>query len=169
MKPTKRKPAPDVLSPEDAEFMARMRAMPQPNWMRSMLAYKTHAERMREFYRELDRANAEMSPADAALYAHLSALPRPNWMSSVERYQSHADRMRAWYCELDKHQRPVTWRPISAERAEYLARYCYDCRGPCSQRKPCDLMWTDKRREQVKAIAAARGDIIPTSAQEDAA
>ena len=44
------------LSAEDAALLARLEALPVPGWVRAMADYQTHAQRMRAWYRELDKS-----------------------------------------------------------------------------------------------------------------
>lgn len=45
-------------SDDDAAVAARLAALPAPEWLASVKAYRTHAQRMAEFYKALDKANA---------------------------------------------------------------------------------------------------------------
>lgn len=41
----------DALSDDDAAVAARLAALPEPEWLASVKAYRTHAQRMAEFYK----------------------------------------------------------------------------------------------------------------------
>ena len=152
-----------AMSSEDAELMARLQALPRPRWMDALDNYKTHTQRMNEFYREIDKASAELSADDAELLARLEALPDPPWLTPMQAFKTHAERMRAWYRELDKYSKPLIWRALPKERLEELAAECSACVGKCEYpyHHKTKKEWPDKRRDEVQRIAAARGDAFP--------
>lgn len=41
---------------EDAQLLARLDALPRPAWMQALANYTTHTQRMRDWFKELDKA-----------------------------------------------------------------------------------------------------------------
>lgn len=48
------------LSAADAELLARLEALPRPSWMQAVEDYETHAQRMRAWFRQLDKNAAPL-------------------------------------------------------------------------------------------------------------
>lgn len=103
-----RRPA---MGADDAAELARLKAVPLPSWARAMAVYRTHAQRMTEWYRELDK-NAKpliWRPIDASRAAMLA-----NECASCDAFKRTGKP-----CDLKSHRTLKVW---SAKRRDAVLR-----------------------------------------------